>query len=338
MGYVSSLRRLARSASRTAYSAYKSPIVRAGAKAAANYAFARYTQKKAKKSFTSGTGVTTQLDAKTIYRKKRMPRRQRKRWASFKNKVKAAQDDRGTTSITFSDQNNQFGTDTVGGTRRNLLQAVHLSGTNGGLFGWELGSQDLLRIVTNDDYVNDNESGKFTMKSAIMDVTVTNPTPSGELQYHGALEVDLYEISYGKKRPNLDSMTNVWNQGIANTTAAIAAQPKASIAFRGVSPFEMCESLSLAGMRIIKKTKYFISEGHSISYQMRDPRNTVYNVSDIKNPQVGYIGKRTRSILLVAKPVDVIGDNVTFNLLTKTSRHYKYTCDGLRDDRTAYIS
>lgn len=333
MGYVSNVRQFAKRAARTAYRAYQNPFIRAAGK----HAYSKVFTKK-KKSVTTGTGVTTQLDAKTIYRKKRMPRRQRKRWSNFKNKVKAAQDDRGTTSITFSDQNNQYITDTVAGYRRNLLQAVHLSGTNGGLYSYELGSQDLLRIVTNDDYVNDNESGKFTMKSAIMDVTITNPTPSGENQYHGALEVDLYEISYGKKRPNMDSITAIWNQGIGNTTAAIAAYPKATIAYRGVSPFEMCESMSVGGMKILKKTKYFISEGHSVSYQMRDPRNTVYNVSDIKNPQVGYIGKRTRTILLVAKPVDVIADNTIFNLLTKTSRHYKYTCDGLRDDRTAYIS
>ena len=51
----------------------------------------------------SGVGVTTQHDARLIYRKKRMPRRLRKRWKRFKNKVLAVSEkDLGTQQVVIN--------------------------------------------------------------------------------------------------------------------------------------------------------------------------------------------------------------------------------------------
>lgn len=56
-----------------------------------------------RKNMTSGQGVTDQFDRKLIYKKKRMPKRKKSKWVSFKKKVNAvAEKELGTRTIVFN--------------------------------------------------------------------------------------------------------------------------------------------------------------------------------------------------------------------------------------------
>jgi len=50
---------------------------------------ASFTQTRTGRRVSSGQGVTSQYDRRLIYRKRTMPRRKKRRWRGFKNKVLA---------------------------------------------------------------------------------------------------------------------------------------------------------------------------------------------------------------------------------------------------------
>lgn len=268
---------------------------------------------------TSGQGVTAQYDRKVVYTKKTMPRAKRKRWVSFLRKNIAA-DMKWLGTKTFLFNHTIQG---VIGPGAQDIRCVHLYGQNASAGSVantqvaEIGFRDLQRladsiVVTPGDTVRGGvPSSKAIFGSAILDVTFycapngrisTDPTtPQG-----GGLpmEVDVYEIVYRKdtKDPAVEGVRRMYELGLPNQDAAqpdTAGSP--TFLTRGWTPFDAPQVLSQYGVKILKKTKFVLSVGQSATYQVRDPKNRIFDVQDMRQNK-GFARKGyTRTLIFLYK-------------------------------------
>lgn len=271
-----------------------------------------YTKTKQKKK-TSGVGVTRQHDSRMVYRKKRMPRYKRKRWGNFVKKVQAVnakQQGTKTLVLNASKQNTAVSYD-------QMLQFFSLYGRSGADPTNELGSSDL-RYCMNQIAPAAPYSKKFTFKSGIMDLTVTN---SGTKK----LEVDLYHITYwgeGQAPSFGDALADA-----ESTTPTMGTATALTLKARGATPFDFPALMRFLKCTIQKKTKYFIDAGDTITYQLRDAKEYKYAEED----QLAIAGgdqlakkNMTQSVLLIAKTLA----GATYDgaqLTTGVTRKYSFT-------------
>lgn len=328
---------------------------------------------------TSGKGVTTQHDRRLIYRKRRMPRRKRKAWKAFVNKVHAVDEkDLGTRSVLF----NRQVTTTNDSTAATDQQSVLTISLYGNQAGTELHNNDLQYISNLENPVSvapDNTatggyraptvypSTKFLFKSAVLDLTIRNvstevtsltplTTPISSL---GKIEMDIYEISISKDMydntpggvgsySSIEGMmANMNTQDInlvipdQNITGEVRITPSS----RGFTPFDATYALSKYGIKIWKKTKFFIPAGDTITYQIRDPKRHVINYESLSSV-LGFNRKGVSKFLLcVSKfvpgvqqgPVTAVG-NLQLRIAYGITRKYVYKVEGINDDRNEYIA
>lgn len=314
--------------------------------------FARsYTNVKRKKKTSSGRGVTFQRDARMIYRRRRMPRGKRRRWVRFRRKVE------------WIDENN-LGTRTVL-FNKGLERSNSTSGNHGEasicLYGWQNGgtiqtwNNDLTYIanlendgspdVTSGNTVFDNQ--KMFFHSGVLDVTMRNTsTKDGELDGQCTLEVDIYEMTMRKETEingtNYGTIYDALNQttaGIYNQNTSMIGTP-VDLSNRGVTPFEMNKALSALGIKIWKKTKYYISSGQTITYQIRDPKRHKFYRAKIAGTGNGCNKPGvTRHLLVIFKSVPGISVGSTTGLTQEklylgVTRKYMYKIEGVTDDRS----
>lgn len=249
---------------------------------------------------THGVGVTTQFDKKTVYVKRRMPRRRRRQWAKFSRKVRAVNlKTLGTDQAILNSQAfiNMLPTQDIWATQ--MYVPVHLYGRhgsftyNGTLYPYvdELGTGDLYKLFVTDYSYSGTQ--KILMKSAILDVTFNNTSTSG-----ASLEVDAYEIGYwAEDKIDYTSFVEAQDAALANTPGSL------SLTNRGVTLFDL-PLLSRNGMKIYKKTKYILSPGQAATYQIRDPKNRVIDMYRLRETDTKFMFKgMTRTVILVAKGI-----------------------------------
>lgn len=251
---------------------------------------------------TSGQGVTSQYDKKTIYRKKYMPRNKKKRWRKFKNRVLAVS----TKSL---------GSNTI--VRNNA------TGPPFALIPGNEQSQTIIQLAlypvrhTGADSLNDLEeimqdsrlqaTSKIIFQSAVLDITMrfrsqlaTQATGNPSI---GA-EVDVYECTWnnasgqsGEAGTLIDAFVNA-----ATDTATIPGQTTALIpGNRGWTPFDGNAALSQHRIKILKKTKYFLSAEQTATYQIRDPKTHIFSKDSIPSATSCNWPGVTRWILIVWK-------------------------------------
>lgn len=300
------------------------PVLRLGARLAGHYA-GKYARRKydrwrrgTKQTVKSGMGVTDQYDKKTVYRKKRMPRKMRKRWRRKKGQFDSMLLKRlATKTIVFNDELSTGNWN--GPTQRNLV--VHLYGKNGSERGTngalENGNRDVYDIMQNDPAANE-EIEKICFESAVLDFTAAN---SGET----TLEVDVYEMYTGglrKQSPNWGT-----DQGQAQAVPPPGGgTPNMDLDSRGISPFEF-PFMSQLGYKILKKTKYLLSPGKSFTYQVRDPKNRWVRGTDVyesDNLQDYTLRGATRTYLFLAKPQVGQALDLDSRLSVGSTRVYRY--------------
>lgn len=322
----------------------------------------KYMTRKSKRG-TSGRGVTFEHDRQFIYRKKRMPRRRKRRWLSFKKKIQAADDSNlGTRSVLFN-KRQAFSNQTDG---NQLAKNICL-------YGWDSNAtqatwhNDLAYIAklenqgnpTAADGVSTGKDTKILFKSGVLDVTVRNTsyltsTPE-TIETDLTLEVDVYEWTM-RKEAEVDGGNEIAGENVFNNNKNQYAikdnngTPSTTIIDlnkRGSTPFDCTTALSTFGIRIIKKTKFFIRGGQTLTYQMRDPRNHTLDRNDLFTTTPGQSGfnypKITRNVLFIAKSIPgfVLGNQAgqhTERLDFGVTRKYSYKMRGAMEDRSLYIT
>jgi len=302
--------------------------------------FARSFTRTKRKRRTNGRGVTFQRDHELIYRKNRMPYRRKKRWVRFIRKTNAVSEKvLGTRTVV---RNEQFSFSTSG-------TSANSTDTLGQLALYPVGNgtheylRDLGRIASDPDVP---QTGKFLFQSAIMDCTFTNVSSTDDLDRKDIpIELDIYEITAGRnfeKATGDKGLLDVFSEGAADTSTIAYTQgtPVAlGLSNRGTTPWDLPQALSLYKVKIWKKTKYRLSGGQSISYQMRDPTRHVFEKGYIGELTGSNLPRATRWLLLIAKPV--VGFDVGISgiceLATGVTRKYMYKLKEKNEDKDCVL-
>jgi len=302
------------------------------------YGFKRYagrtltnTRRQAQRQTTNYT--TKQRDERLQYRYRRMPRYKRRRWVSFTRKVRAATS-RGTTrTVVFNDTisasataaEQDWCTASLYG-----LRGTHTSGQN-------IGDSDLQAIATNEPAVTSEVSGtaytydgKIQFKSAVMDVTFTAGSQADNI--NAPIEVDLYLVRVNANNPVAD---NLWEaiykpQDTVNPINIPAGNTPVNHQMRGVTLFDMSNTLALSKLKVITKRKFLLSGGESATYQIRDPRNyffdcrrldrdTASSAVDVRYAHPGM----TQALIFCAKTP--AGFTSNWKMKVGVTRKYSYT-------------
>jgi len=265
----------------------------------------------------SGVDVTSQRDAKMQYRFKRAPRKLRRRMRRAGKKFKAQLMKNIGCNIAVK---NEEMTIAVTGAGQGY-GAVHLYGTSGIDIGAiERGGGDLNDIFSNDSRVSSGES-KLLFNTGILDVTLYANTLNGANQTD-KMELDVYEVQYNDETKDT-SFIGAMNTARPRIEVIPGFVNELNITTRGVSLFDFPGLTEQLGMRIVKKTKIFLSPGNFATYQIRDRKNYYITKQDITD-SVGFIKPyTTKGLVFVLKPVT--GDaqqDVSLNV--GITRRYNY--------------
>jgi len=304
------------------------------------------------RTVSSGQGVTVQHDARQIYRKKSMPRRRKKVWKRFVRKIHAvAEKELGSRMVVFN-KTNEFTNATNGNHGIAYLGIYTANGTSDSWMS-DLNQISALENPTNPTFALGStvyDTTKFLFQSAVLDVTFrntsyTNGTPN-TLNSACKLEVDVYEILSGREWTDASATNSSINSALsrgATLQLNIGGTGTAlSTSLRGATPFEFPAALGYYRMKILKKTKYFVSNGDTFTYQIRDPRRRVIYQERMEQIEGGNLPRWTRHLFIVFKAVPGIivsastGDT-TEALSIGMTRKYFYKIEGVTEDRDRYI-
>lgn len=304
---------------------------------------------------TNGAGVLggTNADMRSIYRRKRMPKYKRARWVRFVKKVNAVADkDLGLRTVLFNDQITQRNTTTKQSTLTLALYAIRNA---------SIGYMDDLKVIGGlENETNPTSAAGATIsknsdvmfQSAVMDITIRNTTdrlktidPNPLLNVYeaapdAAIELDIYEVY---QRQNASDSSQLYE----TLTAAFNAydDPEIggtgtgiSIEDRGASPFEFGAQMGRLGIKILKKTKFFIPNGQTITWQVRDPKRRKMTYGDLTRVEGYNKPGWTKQFYLIYKLVPgltqgtAVGDCRT-TLSIGLTRKYSYKVDGFNEPR-----
>lgn len=304
-----------------------------------------------KRKYTSGRGVLggSNADRNLVYRKTRMPSNKRRRWKSFIKKVNAVQEkDLGTRTVMWNDTITQ--TVTTSGEQSCMTLALYAVASTKAYLN------DLKLISALENTGNStaaaggttDQSTRYMFTSAIMDVTIRNSSTFCEivnerkLDGRAAIELDVYEIGIRNETEDnvsghndMSSMLNAYDtKEIGGTGNGIQIQD------RGATPFEFGNSIGRFGIKIYKKTKYFIPNNQTITHQIRDPKRHVATQGYMDRKSGWNMQGWTRCIFLVYKlvpglPLGPITTPGTFQqeITVGNTRVYKYKIEGFNEDR-----
>lgn len=299
----------------------------------------------------SGQGVTVQHDARRIYQRRRMPRRMKRRWKKFTRRVHAVSEvDLGSRTVVFN-VSQQF---------INIVNTNHglaycgLYTANGAGDSWQ---RDLSTLVSLENTGNPTavlgqmaqDTTKWIFKSAVLDITVRNtsflsadPFP---LNSAAKLEVDVYELisnrNWSDSAANYSDPTGAFLRGANITPNLLGAGTGISLFSRGATPWDLPAALSYFRLKILKKTKYFVNNGDTFTYQIRDPKRRVIMQEYAETIEGANLRGWTRHILIIFKAVPGIVVNSTTGtteaITVGMTRKYFYKIEGFNEDRDRYI-
>lgn len=303
---------------------------------------------------SSGQGVTTQYDRRRIYRKKSMPRGKKRAWKRFVNKVHAvAVKDMGSRTVVFNSQLAQV--NTTAGTGSAFTLALY--GSRG-----QQSLDDLAVIATLENRGNPtatqgitvDDTTKIMFQSGVLDLTIRNSST----QFNGTsfvqvgaakMEVDIYEISVRKQCVDVSGVNGYLNlsalfaQGLGDTANIGGAGVALAMDQRGVTPWDAPQALSRWGIKIYKKTKFFVPNGDTITYQIRDPKRFVTDLDAMANQNGCNMPKKTRFLYIMYQlvpglPLGTALNQYSLSVDIGCTRKYLYKVEGANNDADRYIS
>jgi len=312
------------------------------------------TMSKVRSRQSSGQGVSLQHDRRLIYVRKRMPRYKRRIWRKFINKVHAvAEKSYGSRTVvfntTYSVANNTSGQHAIGsfylyGQKSTTSWANDLNALSA-LENFEANPTTAAGITV-------EKSTKLLFQSAVLDLTIRNSsqikTSTGyEANYLAKMELDIYEcyitqdvIDTNFTHQNLEGLLD---NNVSQTKPIGGTGTEINVFQRGTTPWDHTQVLSKFGVKIIKKTKFFIANGDTITYQCRDPKRRVASIRDLSAEEGFNKVRWTRCFLLIGKLVPglQVGEatgNFREEFTVGITRKYLYKVEGANDDRTRYIT
>lgn len=311
------------------------------------------TMQRRTRTNTAGVLGGTNADMRSIYRRKRMPKYKRKRWVRFVKKVNAVADkDLGLRTVLFNDQLTQSNTSTKQSTLTLALYAVRNA---------SIGYLDDLKIIggleneanptaLQGDTISPNS--KMMFQSAVMDITIRNvtdrltqidPNPllnKYEAASDAAIELDIYEVYQRNIASDsstlFESLTAAFNsyddKDIGGTGVGIGIDD------RGASPFEFGSQMGRHGIKILKKTKFFIPNGQTITWQVRDPKRRSITYGELTRTESYNKPGWTKQFYLIYKLVPGITQGTALGdcrlrLAIGCTRKYSYKVEGFNEPR-----
>lgn len=307
------------------------------------------------KSTRSGQGVTTQHDRRNIYVKTRQPSFKRRRWGRFVKKVQAvAERDLGTRTVVMNKAIAYTNTTATA----QLVGAAYLYGQRGLASD---AAQDLFLIGSLENTGDPSAaagittwgSTKLMFQSAVLDLTLRNAStfigagpitvPASEAK----MELDVYELSVSKATEETGATYTSIQSLLADNNSEITpiggAGTELIYTMRGSTPWDQTYSLARWGIRIWKKTKFFINNQDTITYQVRDPRRHTLTRDDCVSSDGFNRRGWTRILLFVGKLVPGLQVGSELNTYQERieiglTRKYMYKVEGANDDRASYIT
>lgn len=281
----------------------------------------------------SGGGVTSQFDKMTVYRKKKMPWKKRKRWVGFVKKVRAAiMKDIGTKTVLRNGQmTSSFATDGQG------VLAATLYGFDGAAStSVQQGQDDVKKIFQNDPDLTD-PTAVALFASGVLDLTMTNTSSTVSNQNLG-LEVDVYDIVFRRDLDGIDPI-NWLNSCLTATGPINSLTPQISLVDRGATLFEIPDAAA-KGMKILSKKKYFLGSGEVATYQLRDSRNRSFRSDLVDTSDNNFVWKgATRTLIIITKGVPTASPlEVTKVLQVGVTRKYAYKIISKNTDQDNIIA
>jgi len=314
--------------------------------------FARSQTLQRRRRQTSGIGITTQHDERRIYRKRSMPRFKRRRWKRFKNKVLAVSEkDLGSRTALFN-ATYTFGNTT--GTAHNIFSialypnsssTAHLNDLN------TIAADEAGTWTAATGGVVDKTS-KFIFKSAILDLTFRNSSTFNDgtntlPNFNAKLETDIYEIIVNgitdDSSGTYATLQALFSSGAGDTLNIGGAGTGIGFNQRGSSPWDFPHALARWKIKILKKTKYFLSGGRTLTYQYRDPKRRVISRGRLARLQGCNLPGWTHHVMIIFKAVPGIGigtgeTDYTEKIEIGTTRKYLYNITGMNDTRDRYFA
>lgn len=288
---------------------------------------------------TVRSGVTTQRDSRTQYRRRRAPRRVRYRARrSYRRFLSSMMKLVGTRTRVFNDYNTNTSFAGQQLFTSYVLYGSHSTNANAD----EQGYNDINRLMQTDYLIYDvtgdaqgRSSGgdtKIAFDTGIFDITITNVSAGGDPLITFAIELDLYEftcngkfdkdLSTGIAGPSLHQyLVNRVGDQATSGPGAVVIDPTD----RGVTPFEMGVQLRQSGTKIVRKTKYFIPYGDCITYQIRDSKNHMVSSQKLQT-DMPICTSFAKGIIAVAKiiPGNYNPNNYSASIAFGLTRKYKY--------------
>lgn len=299
----------------------------------------------------SGVGVTSNYDARGVYRRRRMPRRKRRRWGRFIKKVRAVNEkDMGTRTVVMNDSvtvtNAQSGWHCCA-----TLALYPQSSTKNWLNDLNVISQlENLANPTAAAGETIDKTSKIMFKSGILDLTFRNTTyKTDDVTVGAPVEVDVYELMMGKDAltgaTGHASLSQVFADGTTDTLNIGGVGTEVTIQSRGATPFDIPAALSRYRIKIFKKKKYFLDPGGTFTYQIRDPKNHFRDLEDL-NERLGFNRPgwtRILYIILKVVPGFTVGNNPPASTYQEqmtigVTRKYSYKIEGIHSDRDRYLT
>lgn len=318
--------------------------------------YARGRSQTLRRTKVSRAGILggTNADMRSIYRRKRMPRYKKKRWVRFVKRVNAVADkDLGLRTVLWNDQLTQTNTSSSQSTLTLALYSVRNAS-----FGY---LDDLKRIGDLENEGNPTSAAgdtisinsKVMFQSAVMDITIRNTTDrlktidpgnpllnTYESAPDAAIELDIYEVYQRNMASDsstiFESVTQMLNayddKEIGGAGTGIGIQD------RGASPFEFGAQMGRLGLKILKKTKFFIPNGQTITWQVRDPKRRKMTYGELTRHESYNKAGWTKQYYLIYKLVPgltqgtAIGDCRT-RLSIGLTRKYSYKVEGFNEPR-----
>lgn len=263
--------------------------LRTGLRLGARYLSSRTRSKNHKKRIEPRP-VTLHNDYKTDYRKRRMPRRKRRRWTSFKRKVDYIADKKLGLKhwmITIPSRIN-------GGEDASQSWTEELYSVDGSTNHKDI--SDIARFILSSSVFDNqlNPSGSVgisqaklvTFESANIEVVITNTGLSPVI-----LECYHWRCRKDTRQTTLDGYNNPWGfyqmgfirQGLPQDpdTGSVAAGTTLTANTIGTTPFQ--SSLFCSHYEIIKREKFTVAPGASVQKALRIPMNRTINIGDLRS-------------------------------------------------------